>query len=317
MISSYSNSLQSSYEYCERFTKTSYENFTVGSFLLPRSKRKHICAIYSYCRIVDDIGDESSNRFPFLTYINLDVDWESMGETSKRLALLEYWESELELCYSDVPNNPVMYALQDTIKLFDIPCDLFKKLIHANKLDQINTRYSTFEDLLGYCNYSANPVGRIFLYLFGHNDRIRQSLSDSTCTGLQLVNFWQDIGRDLDKGRIYIPAEDMRYFGYSEHDLISGLENEAFRNLIEFQVDRTMSYLVEGSQLANIVNGACKLDVALFTRGGVEIANLIRRSNYQVLKSRPRLSPGRRSLLVLMSTLRYVFDMNQAYRISK
>ena len=317
MISSYSNALQSSYEYCERFTKTSYENFTVGSFLLPRSKRKHICAIYSYCRIVDDIGDESSNRFPFLTYINFDVDWESMDETSKRLALLEYWESELELCYSDVPNNPVMYALQDTIKLFDIPCDLFKKLIDANKLDQINTRYGTFEDLLQYCKYSANPVGRIFLYLFGYNDRIRQSLSDSTCTGLQLVNFWQDIGRDVNKGRIYIPAEDMSYFGYSEHDLISGLENEAFRNLIEFQMDRTMSYLVEGSQLANIVTGACKLDVALFTRGGVEIANLIRRSNYQVLKSRPRLSTGRRSLLVLKSTLRYVFDMNQAYRISR
>ena len=317
MISSHANALYHSYEYCERFAKTKYENFTVGSFLLPRSKRKHIYAIYSYCRIVDDIGDECTRSFPFFADINSVVSWESLDEKSKRLILLEYWESELELCYLDVPNNPVMYALQDTIRLFDIPRDLFCKLIQANKFDQINTRYDTFEDLLKYCDYSANPVGRMFLCLFGHKDRIRQALSDSTCTGLQLVNFWQDIRRDLDKGRIYIPKEDMSHFGYSEPDLFSGLENDAFRNLIEFQIDRTVAYLMEGSQLVNILTGVSKLDVALFTSGGMQIANLIRRSNYKVLKSRPRLSSGGRHLLVFMNTLKYLFDMEQGYRLSK
>jgi squalene synthase HpnC len=286
------------YRYCERLAQTHYENFTVGSWLLPRAKRRHVHAIYGYCRTVDDLGDEAPPPM---------VPPQGGGRTaanggtieSGRLELLDRWQAELEACYSGTPSHPVMVALQGTIRTFEIPRQPFLKLIEANRMDQRDKRRPTYHDLLYYCDHSANPVGHLFLYLFGYRDDERRRLSDATCTALQLANFWQDVARDYQKGRIYLPLEDLDRFGYSEAELAQGVENDAFRQLLTFEVDRTMGLFREGAGLVNLLDGPVKLDVALFTRGGVAVLDAIRRQNYNVLTSRPKLSRAHQAGLFL------------------
>ena len=186
------------FAYCRSLTKTHYENFTVGSLLLPKAKRQHVSNLYAYCRTVDDLGDEAEGD---------------------RRALLEQWREDLERCYDGTPNHPVMVALQDTIQRYRIPREPFLKLIEANRMDQEVARYETFEDLLYYCDHSANPCGRLFLYVFDYRDEERQQLSDYTCTALQLANFWQDVNRDWRKGRVYLPLEDLKAHGVTEEQL--------------------------------------------------------------------------------------------------
>lgn len=284
------------YRYCERLARTHYENFTVGSWLLPRDKRRHVHAIYGYCRTVDDLGDEV---VPPTVPEPAGGEGAAPGEAAEvhRLDLLDQWQTELEACYSGTPSHPVLVALQETIRRFAIPREPFLKLIDANRMDQRHKRHPTYRDLLDYCDHSANPVGHLFLYLFGYRDPERQRISDATCTALQLANFWQDVARDYRKGRIYLPLEDLTRFGYSEAELARGLENEAFRNLVSFEVDRTMGLFREGARLVNLLDGPVKLDVALFTRGGVAILEAIRRQNYNVLTNRPKLSPARKAEL--------------------
>lgn len=269
--------------YCARLARTHYENFTVGSLLLPREKRRHVYAIYGFCRFVDDLGDEA---------------------TGDRLDLLQRWENELDLCYSDTPRHPIMLALQDTIHIFDIPREPFLKLIEANRMDQRQRRYPTYQELLHYCDHSANPVGHLFLYLFGYRDTEKQRLSDCTCTALQLANFWQDVARDYKKGRIYIPQEDMERFGYSEEELSRGIVNDRFRQLMAFQVDRTFKLFQCGIPLIEMVSGVVKLDVTLFTLGGLEVLKSIQRQRYDVLSHRPALSRGRKAWLLVSTWLR-------------
>ena len=191
-------SLDEAAAYCRSLTKTHYENFTVGSLLLPKAKRQHVSNLYAYCRTVDDLGDEAEGD---------------------RRALLEQWREDLERCYDRTPNHPVMVALQDTIQRYRIPREPFLKLIEANRMDQEVARYQTFDDLLYYCDHSANPCGRLFLYVFEYRDEERQQLSDYTCTALQLANFWQDVNRDWGKGRVYLPVEDMKAHGVTEEQL--------------------------------------------------------------------------------------------------
>ena len=181
--------------YCQRLALSHYENFTVASWLLPRALRQHVYAVYAFCRHVDDLGDEAPGD---------------------RLKLLDDWQAELERCYHSTPSHPVFVALRETIRRFAIPPQPFLKLIEANRMDQRTSRYRTFEELLHYCDHSANPVGHLFLYLFGYADAERQGLADATCTALQLTNFWQDVAVELGKGRVYIPQEDMPRFGCSE-----------------------------------------------------------------------------------------------------
>ena len=298
--------LEKSYKFCRELATSHYENFTVASLLIPKSKRDNIYAIYAYCRIVDDIGDEASSDFPFLTDLNVEVNWEEWSESERRLHLLEYWESQLTLCYTGTPSNPVMYALQDTILSFEIPITPFIKLISANRLDQAQHRYETFENLLNYCEYSANPVGQIFLHLFGYDDELRQTYSDFTCTGLQLVNFLQDIKTDFLRGRIYIPQEDMAYFGYSEDELSKNIENQNFQRLMKFESSRAREYLNQGYKLIDYLNGPIRLDVALFSRGGSAVLKSIERSEYKVLMSRTKLSRYDSMGLVLVNFLKYL-----------
>ena len=270
-------SVEQSYEYCRKLAKSHYENFTVASWFLPREKRPHVYAIYAFCRFVDDLGDESHGD---------------------RLGLLDWWENELLSCYSSTPSHPIAVALRETIHRFEIPQEPFLKLVEANRMDQRAGRHRTYEDLLYYCERSANPVGHLFLYLFGYRDEERQRLADATCTALQLTNFWQDVRRDLDMGRVYIPQEDMERFGYTEEKLHAGVVDDSFRDLMRFQVDRARTLFDHGAELVDTVEGAVRLDIALFTLGGLHILKAIERRNYDVLSSRPTLSKIARAWLV-------------------
>ena len=316
--------LEAADRYCEKLAQTHYENFTVGSWLLPKSQRRQVYAIYGYCRTVDDLGDEDTaagERPPSAGLVQerppvRDPNAPAHGgkpgpgghcrpvglqeksrEKSRRLALLDWWEGELRRCYSGTPTHPVMVALQRTISDFDIPAQPFLKLIEANRMDQRADRYSTYSQLLKYCDHSANPVGHLFLYIFGYRDEERQRLADATCTALQLSNFWQDVARDYSQGRVYLPEEDMQRFGYSEEELASGLASQRFRRLLAFQVDRARALFREGAPLVETLAGAVKLDVALFTRGGVAILDAIEGRNYDVLSARPALSRTRKAAL--------------------
>ncbi|MCS7207926.1 MAG: squalene synthase HpnC [Dehalococcoidia bacterium] len=271
-------SLDEAYALCVCLARTHYENFTVGSWLLPRDKLRHVCAIYAFCRTVDDLGDEAQGD---------------------RLALLDEWEADLRRCYTDTPRHPYLKALQATIRTFDIPLTPFLKLIEANRLDQRHTRWPTYQDLLFYCDHSANPVGHLFLYLFGYRDAERQRLADATCTALQLTNFWQDVRRDWDKGRIYIPLEDMARFGYTEGDLAQGVVNDAFRRLMAFEVERTRALFQQGLALVEKVEGLVRLDIKLFSLGGLAVLDAIERQGYDTLTRRPVVSKPRKVWLLL------------------
>jgi len=258
------------------------ENFTVASWLLPRALRKHMYAVYAYCRGVDDLGDEANGD---------------------RLALLDEWERELLACYEGEPVDIRFIALQRTIRRFDIPPEPFLRLIEANRRDQRVQRYATFGDLLEYCSYSANPVGELVLHLFGYRDEKRRRLSDATCTALQLTNFWQDVGRDLDKGRVYIPQWDMERFGYSEADLMERRHSPQFRRLMIFQVERTRAYFEEGLELVPLVSGRLRFDLRLFSLGGLAVLEAIERMDYDVLRKRPALSGVQKALVAVRGLL--------------
>lgn len=271
------STLEEAYALCLRLARTHYENFTVGSLLLPKEKLRHVCAIYAFCRTVDDLGDEAQGD---------------------RLALLEAWEDDLRRCYNGIPRHPYLKALQATIRAFGIPITPFLKLIEANRLDQRYSRWPTFQDLLFYCDHSANPVGHLFLYLFGYRDQERQRLADATCTALQLTNFWQDVQRDWQKGRIYIPQEDMARFAYSEEELGRGVVNDAFRRLMAFEVERTRALFRQGLPLVDKVEGIVRLDIKLFTLGGMAVLDGVERQGYDTLTRRPALSKARKAWLL-------------------
>jgi squalene synthase HpnC len=245
--------------------------------------RQYMYAVYSFCRHTDDLGDEAPGD---------------------RLALLDAWAAELDAAYHGTATDPIMVALQDTINRFDIPADPFKKLIEANRMDQRQQRFETYQDLLRYCDHSANPVGRMVLYVMGYKDPQRQELSDATCTALQLANFWQDVQRDWDKGRIYIPQEDMARFGYTEEDLAHGIADDRFRALMRFEVDRAHALFQKGLPLANTLRGRARLDIALFSKGGLSVLDAIRRQGYDVLSHRPTVSKGHKLWLMLATSVK-------------
>ncbi len=303
--------IEAARRYCEGLARSHYENFTVGSWLVPRDKLRHIYAVYGFCRTVDDLGDEATldrgdSPLPdtdttSLLAARLEGSTGGFGGDDKayRLALLDLWQAELEACYSGTPAHPVMVALGESIAAFDLPREPFLKLIEANRMDQRSQRYPTYGDLLHYCDHSANPVGRLFLYLFGYRDGERQEMSDATCTALQLTNFWQDVARDYHKGRIYLPLEDMERFGCSEEELAGGVVTPELRQLLGFEVERAMDLFRQGAPLAATLDGAARLDVALFTRGGVAVLEAIRKQGYDVLTARPSLSRARKAGLFL------------------
>lgn len=273
---------------CRKLAGTHYENFTVGSVLLPRAIRQDVYNIYTYCRICDDLADETDD--PQLS-----------------IRLLEWWREELSLCYQGKPQHPVFVALSRTIERHDIPKQPFEDLINAFLQDQRVTRYQTFDDLLGYCANSANPVGRLFLHLLGYRDEVRQKLADSICTALQLTNFWQDVAVDYSKGRIYIPLEDMDRFGYTENELSNHIVNASFVRLMRFEIARTREFFEQGSALCRLISGMGAADVELFARGGLAALRSIERHNYDVFRHRCSVSKFTKLMLLVGWCAKHLF----------
>jgi squalene synthase HpnC len=271
-------------EYCRRLARSHYENFSVASWFLPGQLRQHFFNIYAYCRISDDLSDE-------------------VGDRVGSLLLLDQWETELNACYDGHPRHPVFVALAETVRKFEIPKYEFSDLLKAFRQDQKVSRYETFNDLLGYCQHSANPVGHLVLYLCGYRDSERRLLSDYTCTALQLANFWQDVSADYGKGRIYLPLEDLRRFGVGEHTICDGENTSAFCAMLEFEVERAREWFTQGLPLIARVDPALATDIELFSRGGQEILNAIERQHYAVLGRRPAISKSRKLALVARSAL--------------
>jgi squalene synthase HpnC len=265
------SSLERSQKYTRWLAKNHYENFTVASGLLPRHLRQHFYNVYAYCRWSDDLADEISN--PALS-----------------LELLEWWDDELKRCYAGTPNHPVFVALLGTIKAFDIPIQPFADLLKAFRQDQRVRRYPTWEAVIDYCRYSANPVGRLVLYLGEYRDRERQALSDSTCTALQLANFWQDVSRDLDKDRIYIPIEALERHGLVEADLFNRHFDDRYAALMRELVARTRRLFEQGLPLIERIEPRLRVDIELFSRGGLSVLDAIEAIGYNTLQIRPALS---------------------------
>jgi squalene synthase HpnC len=283
-IPSQAPSLADAYAYCERLARSHYENFSVATWFLPKRLRQHFYNVYAYCRISDDLGDET-------------------GDCQASLQLLDQWESELNACYTGDPRHPVFVALAGTVREFDIPKQTFADLLTAFRQDQRVTRYETFEDVLSYCHYSANPVGHLVLYLCGYRDSERQQLSDYTCTALQLANFWQDVSDDYAKGRIYLPLEDLRKYNVAESDIAGKKNTGAFRDMMRFEVQRAWEWFDRGFPLAGKVSRELATDIELFSRGGQEILNAIERQDYAVLGRRPVISKRRKFSLVARAAL--------------
>jgi len=266
-------------EYCRRLARTHYENFSVASWFLPARLRQDFLNVYAYCRISDDLGDE-------------------VGDANSSLQLLEQWEAELDACYAGSPRHPVFVALAETVRKCEIPKQTFVDLLTAFRQDQRVSRYSSFEDVLSYCRYSANPVGHLVLYVCGYRDAERQALSDFTCTALQLANFWQDVSVDYSKGRIYLPLEDLRRFGVTEDDIGAQRNTSAFCDLMRFEVARARDWFRRGLPLIEKVDRELAIDIELFSRGGQEIVNAIEGQGYNVLGRRPAISKSRKLALV-------------------
>lgn len=266
--------------WCQRLTETHYENFHVASWFLPKRLRPHFHAIYSYCRVSDDLGDETGSR-------------------EQGMALLDLWGRELDACYRGETRHPVFVALAETIREFDIPKLPFADLLVAFRRDQTIVRMQTMEDVLDYCHYSANPVGHLVLYVCGYRDEGRFRLSDYTCTALQLANFWQDVRQDYARERIYFPLEDMRRFGVDEAMIAEARFTPEFRELMRYEVEYARNMMHEGLPLIGMVDRELAIDLDLFSRGGLEILRAIEEQNYDVLKARPAISKPRKAALLI------------------
>ena len=265
-----------------------YENFHVVSFLLPKDLHQDFYNVYSYCRWADDLGDE-------------------IGDVNESLRLLEWWHGELDRMYEGEAQHPVFVALRGTAKKYGIPKQPFADLIRAFVQDQTVTRYENWDGVLDYCVYSANPVGRLVLYLCGYSDAERQRLSDATCTALQLANFWQDVTVDQQKDRVYLPLDLLGKYNYTVEDLFARRFDERFRGIMREAVDRARELFIKGLPLNRMVNRRLSIDLELFSRGGMRILDKIEQQGYDVLSRRPKISKIERISLLLSTLARMAF----------
>ena len=274
-------------EYTHWLATHHYENFNVVSWLLPKSLHQHFYNVYAYCRWADDLGDEVPNPM-------------------RALQLLDWWERELDLCYENKPSHPVFVALRQTIVAKDIPKQPFADLLKAFRQDQTTKRYPDWESVVGYCVYSANPVGRLVLYLCGYRDEQRRRHSDATCTALQLANFWQDVSRDLDKGRIYIPLDAAAAQGLTEEDLVERRFDGRYVRLMQDLIARTRGLFAEGLPLAKMVDSRLSVDLEMFSRGGIAVLDAIQRMGYDTLHKRPAISKLKQARLLGLTLVRHL-----------
>lgn len=276
-----------------------YENFRVVSWLLPSRLHQHFYNVYAYCRWADDLGDE-------------------VADPKRAVELLDGWEKELQRAYRGAATHPVLIAVAETARECDIPIEPFRDLLVAFRQDQTVHRYAKWEDVISYCRYSANPVGRLVLYLMGYRDAERQTLSDATCTALQLANFWQDVGRDLEKGRIYIPLELAAAHGVTEDDIVSKRFDSDYVELMKDLIARTRTLFAVGAPLAGRVSPEFRVDLELFNRGGCAVLDAIESMGYDTLHRRPALDRrvqarllGRALISRILSSFRSTDDGGQ------
>lgn len=259
----------------ERYTfelaTSHYENFPLASWFLPKRLHQHFYNVYGFCRWADDLSDE-------------------MGDCEQAAQLLSWWRDELQACYHGEARHPVFVALVPTIERFQIPIEPFEHLIQAFEQDQVVTEYQSFEQVLDYCQRSANPVGRLVLMLCERATPENVALSDSICTGLQLANFWQDVARDLEIPRVYLPTQDCQQYGYSRDELFAKKTTPAFLELMKFQVERSREFFRQGLPLVSRLPARLQVDIELFARGGMCILDRIEQIDFRVLETRPLVS---------------------------
>ena len=265
-----------------------YENFHVVTFLLPKRLHQDFYNVYAFCRWADDLADE-------------------IGDPAESLRLLAWWRRELEAMFGGQVRHPVFVALEGTVRKYDLPSQLFSDLISAFEQDQRVTRYANWDELFGYCRCSANPVGRLVLRLCGYADAERDSLSDATCTALQLANFWQDVTLDFEKDRVYLPLDLLARHGYTVDDLASRLFNPAFQAAMCEAVEMARKLFQEGLPLIGTVDRRLAFDLELFSLGGLRILDKIERQNYNVLAQRPKVSKVDRIELLAHALMRAAF----------
>jgi squalene synthase HpnC len=268
--------------WCKELTGSHYENFHVATFFLPKKVRPYFDSIYAYCRVSDDLGDEVANP-------------------EVALRLLNIWQGMLDECY-DAPErsiHPVFVALRETVVACELPKTLFADLLYAFKLDQVKTEYATWEELLEYSRYSANPVGRLVLWVCGYREESLGLLSDKVCTALQLANFWQDVVEDAERGRRYLPAESLEWFGVDEGQILGRVFTPEFRGMMSELVGRTRGMLEEGGAVSGLVDKELKVTLDLFRKGGEAILDGIATQNYDVLRGRPVVTKAKKVQLLL------------------
>lgn len=270
----------------ERYTRWlathHYENFHVVTFLLPKRLHQDFYNVYAFCRWADDLGDE-------------------IGDAAESLRLLAWWRRELEAMYQGQVRHPVFVALEGTAQKYHLPLQLFGDLITAFEQDQSVSRYQNWDELFGYCRYSANPVGRLVLRLCGYSDPERDRMSDATCTALQLANFWQDVGVDFEKDRVYLPLDLLAEHGYSVEELGLRQFNPAFQAVMRDAIAVARSLFIEGRPLSKTVDKRLAFDLDLFSRGGMRVLEKIERQDYNVLARRPAISKFERLQLLFSS----------------
>jgi squalene synthase HpnC len=272
-----------------------YENFNVASWLLPKELHQHFYNLYAYCRWADDLGDEIPVR-------------------GRALELLDWWERELDSCYEGRPSHPVFVALRETIVAKDVPKQPFADLLKAFRQDHAVKRYPTWDAVLDYCVYSANPVGRLVLYLCGYRDEERQRLSDATCTALQLANFWQDVSRDLEIGRIYIPLDRAAAHGLSEQDIVGRKFDARYVSLMKELIEYTRALFGKGMPLVKKVEGKLSVDLEMFSRGGLAVLDSIEAMGYDTLHRRPEVSKVKQVGLLGRALITHVLGTSDVSR---
>ena len=265
-----------------------YENFHVVSFLLPKELHQDFYNVYAYCRWSDDLADE-------------------IGDPAESLRLLEWWSGELDRMYAGETQHPVFVALRGTVQKHSIPRQPFADLIRAFIQDQKVTRYQNWDELFAYCEGSANPVGRLVLYLCGYSDPERQALSDATCMALQLANFWQDVIVDQEKDRVYLPLDLLARHNYTVEELFAHKFDARFRSLMQEAVEQARGLFIKGLPLIGMVNRRLAVDLDLFSRGGICILDKIAAQNYDVLSHRPSISKVERVRLLAGTLVRAAF----------
>ena len=284
------NDLKAAQKFCTKIAKANYENFIISNWFTPKEIKQHIQNIYAFCRYGDDLGDDAP--FP----------------PSERLLLLNEWMADLERAFyskeepwSGIPKHPILIAVSHTASKFNIPITPFKRLIEAFKLDQEKIRYENYQELKNYCIHSADPVGHLFLYIYGYNSEELQKISNNTCTALQLANHWQDVSRDLNQDRIYMPIDEMIRFNYSLEEYQKRTINDEWRALMRFQVERARELFEKGSALWDKVDSRLAVDLRMFTMGGLAVLDAIESQGYDTWTKRPKISKFKQLRMLMAS----------------